>query len=105
MFCHMLQFTSGLTQLEGIAVGALLLGRIHLMGADLYTVQRAVVRSTAMVCALVDAAVNALVCMTFFHVHVLLFVDSVVAFPAARILCTGILRLCFLRCIILLYKI
>ena len=101
----MLQFTSGLTQLEGIAVGALLLGRIHLMGADLYTVQRAVVRSAAMVCALVDAAVNALVCMTFFHDHVLLFVDSVLAFPVRRILCTGLLSLCFLRRVILLHHV
>ena len=99
----MLQFSS-LTQLEGIAVGALLLRRIHLMGSNLYTVQRAVIRCAAMVCALVDTTVNALVCMTFFHVHVLLFIDSVVAFPVARILCTGILRLCFLRRIILLHK-
>lgn len=101
----MLQFTSGLTQLERIAVGALFLGRIHLMRADLYAVQRAVIRGAAMICALVDTAVNALVCMTFFHDHVLLFVDSVVAFPVGHILCIGILRLRFLCCIVLLHKI
>lgn len=80
----MLQFSS-LTQLEGIAVRALFLRRIHLVSSNLYTVQRAVIRCAAMVCTLVYTTVNALVCMTFFHVHVLLFIDSVIAFPTAHI--------------------
>lgn len=75
------------------------------MCANLHPIQRAVIRGAAMIGALRYAAVNALVCMTFFHDHVLLFVDSVLAFPVRRILCTSLLSLCFLRRVILLHHV
>ena len=61
-----------LAKLKGLAVSALLFGRIHLMCAHLNALQCTIIRSGAMVCALFNGAANALVCMTFIHDHVLL---------------------------------
>ena len=49
---------------EGLAVGALVHGRILLMGADQDLIQGAVVLSLAMMGALLNGALDALVCMT-----------------------------------------
>ena len=49
---------------EGLAVGALVLGGVHLVGAHQDLVQRAVVLVTAVMGALLDGALDALVCMT-----------------------------------------
>ena len=57
----------GSAQLERFAVRALLLGRIHLMGAHTDAVQRAVLRILAVVCTLLYRTADALVCMTFVH--------------------------------------
>ena len=56
---------------EGLAVGALVHGGVSLMGADHDAVQRAVVLGVAMVSALLDGTLDALVCMTV-HIHFLL---------------------------------
>ena len=48
---------------EGLAVGALVLGGVSLVGTHLDTVQRAVVLGVAVVCAGLDGAFDALVCM------------------------------------------
>jgi uncharacterized MAPEG superfamily protein len=56
---------------EGHAVGALIHGRICLMGADQNSVEGAVVFAVAVVCALLDGAFNGLVCMTI-HNEILL---------------------------------
>ena len=58
---------SFLLQTERLAVGALLLGRINFMGADLNLVQRAVVFGTAMVGTLGYAASDTLVCLITVH--------------------------------------
>jgi len=49
---------------EGLAVGALILSRICLMGAHQDSVQRAVILGITVVSAGLDGAFNALVCMT-----------------------------------------
>ena len=49
---------------EGHAVGALIHGRIHLVGTNQNLVQGAVVLMAAMVGTLLDGAFDALVCMT-----------------------------------------
>ena len=48
---------------EGLAVGALIHGRIGLVGAHKDSIQRAVVGIAAVVCALLDGAFDALVCI------------------------------------------
>ena len=57
---------------EGLAVGALIHSRILLVGAHQNAVQRAVVCGVAMVCAGLDGAFDALVCV-FVHGSYLLF--------------------------------
>ena len=49
---------------EGHAVGALIHGRIHLVGTNQNLVQGAVVLVAAMIGTLLDSAFDALVCMT-----------------------------------------
>ena len=56
---------------EGHAVGALIHGRIALMGTHQDSVQRTEILLAAVVCALGDGAFNALVCVTA-HVFLLL---------------------------------
>ena len=56
---------------EGLAVGTLVLGGIGLMGAHQDPVQRAVVLVLAVVCALLDGALDALICMVV-HIDFLL---------------------------------
>ena len=58
---------------EGLAVRALIHGGILLMGADQDLVQRTVVLSLAMMGALLNGALNALVCMAI-HNPILLLV-------------------------------
>ena len=53
----------GLLLAEGLAVGTLFLGGICLVGTHQNTLQRAEVRIVAVVCALMDGALNALICM------------------------------------------
>ena len=56
---------------EGLAVGALVLGGVGLVGAHQNAVQRAVVLVLTVVCALLDGALDTLVGMTV-HFHFLL---------------------------------
>ena len=49
---------------EGLAVGALVCGGVHLMGAHQDLLQRTVVLMTAVMGALLDGTFNALVCVT-----------------------------------------
>ena len=56
---------------EGLAVGALVLSGVGLMGAHQDAVQGAVVLAVAMVCAGLDGAFDALVGMAV-HIHFLL---------------------------------
>ena len=58
---------------EGFAVGALILGGVHLVGAHQDLVQRTEVLVAAVVCALLDGAFNALVGMTVHRFFLLLF--------------------------------
>ena len=48
---------------EGLAVGALILGGIHLVGTHQNLVQRAVVLAGAVISALLNGAFDALVCI------------------------------------------
>ena len=57
---------------EGLAVGALVHGGVTLVGSDQNTVQSTVVCITAVVCALLNGAFDALVCFTI-HCQFLLF--------------------------------
>ena len=59
---------------EGLAVGALVCGGIGLVGAHQDPVQRAVICLLAMVLALLNSTLNALVCMTVHGIILLLFV-------------------------------
>ena len=68
------RFLASLLLAEGLAVGALVLGGVHLVGAHQNPVQRAVVLVFAVVCTLLDGAFNALVGVTVGHDHFLLFV-------------------------------
>ena len=52
---------------EGLAVGALICSGIDFVGAHQDLVQRTVVLVTAVMGALLDGALNALVCMTVHH--------------------------------------
>ena len=56
--------SAGLLRPEGLAVGALVLGGVGLVGAHQNPVQGAVVLGVAVVSAGLDGAFNALVCMT-----------------------------------------
>ena len=49
---------------EGLAVSALILSRIHFMGAHQNAVQGAIVLAVAVVCTLLNGAFDALICMT-----------------------------------------
>ena len=60
---------------EGLAVGALILGGIHFVGAHQDPVQRAVVLVLAVISALLDGAFDALVSMAI-HSHFLLLFDT-----------------------------
>ena len=57
---------------EGLAVGALVLSGVCLVGAHQNTVQRAVVLAVAVVSTLTNSAFNALICVIV-HCHFLLF--------------------------------
>ena len=59
---------------EGLAVGALIHGGIHLVGTHQNPIQGAVVLSVAVVSALLDSAFDALVCMTV-HINSLLLFE------------------------------
>ena len=74
---------AGLLLSEGLAVSTLIHGRIHLMGADHNTVQRAVVLITAVMGALTDGAFDTLVCMVV-HRSFLLCLDSGLVYPSDR---------------------
>ena len=60
---------------ERLAVGTLILSRICLMGTNQNAVQRAVVLTVAMICAGLDGAFDALVCVAV-HDFLLLLLDS-----------------------------
>jgi hypothetical protein len=68
---------------EGLAVGTLVHGGIHLMGADHNAVQRAVVLITAVMGALTDGAFDALVSMVV-HGSFLLCLNSGLVYPSDR---------------------
>ena len=75
--------------LERFAVSALLLSRVHLMGADLNALERAIICVRTMVLALLYRTADALVCMTFVHHNnVLLLIGSPIACPSAHSLFT-----------------
>lgn len=57
-------FVARLSLTERLAVGTLILGGVFLVGTYQDTIQRAVVLAVAMVCALLNGAFNALVCVT-----------------------------------------
>ena len=63
---------------EGLAVGTLIFGGIHLMGTHLDLVQRAVIRGIAVVSALLNGACDALVCIAV-HCRFLLFSEYAVS--------------------------
>ena len=63
---------------EGLAVGALVLSRRSLVGAHQNTLQRAEVCVLAVILALLNSALNALICMTIHSVILLIFVMSLV---------------------------
>ena len=65
---------------EGLAVGALIHGGVHLMGAHQNAIQGAIVLAVAVVCALLHGAFDALVGVAF-HRSFLLF------FWIAKLLC------------------
>ena len=52
---------------EGLAVGALILGGVYLVGTYQNAVQRTVVLALAMMCALTDSTLNGLVGMVVHH--------------------------------------
>jgi hypothetical protein len=58
---------------EGLAVGALVHGGICLMGAYQNPLQGAEIGILAVMCALLDSTLNALVCMTIHSLMILLF--------------------------------
>ena len=60
---------------EGLAVGALVLSGVCLVGAHQNTVQRAVVLAVAVVCTLLNGAFDALVCIAV-HISFLLLLNS-----------------------------
>ena len=62
---------------EGLTVGALILSGIRFMGADQNAIQRTVVLAVAMICALLNGTLDALVCMAV-HVHFLLVLISAI---------------------------
>lgn len=64
-----------LLPLEGFAVGALILGRIGFMGTNQNAVQRAVILVPAVICALLDGALDTLIGMSV-HGHFLLLLIS-----------------------------
>ena len=68
----------GLLHAEGLAVGALILGGIDLVGAHQDPVQRTVVLAGAVMCALLNGAFNALVCVTVHIVFLLCLVSQIV---------------------------
>ena len=65
---------------EGLAVGALVHGRVCLMGTHQNLVQRAVIFTVAVVGAGLDGAFDALVCMTI-HIHFLLLFGTPLVWP------------------------
>ena len=67
------QKASHLSLSEGLAVGALVHGRICLMGAHQNLVQRAIVLVLTVVSTVFDGAFDALVCMTVHTRYLLLF--------------------------------
>ena len=56
--------SAGLLLAEGLAVGALILSGIHLMGAHQDLIQGTVVLVTAVMGTLLDGTLDTLVCMT-----------------------------------------
>ena len=71
---------------EGLAVGALVHGRILLMGANQDLVQRAVVLMAAVMGALLDSAFDALVCVTV-HKETSFELDSGIVWTDSGKLC------------------
>ena len=63
---------------EGLAVGALIHGRIALVGAHQNPVQRTVVLVLAVVCALMDGAFDALVGIAVHGIRLLFLISSLV---------------------------
>ena len=70
-----LSVISGSSELERLTVRALDFSRIHLVGAHLDALERTVIALRAVVCTLIDTAVDRLVRMTF-HCDVLLCLIS-----------------------------
>ena len=58
-----LRFLRLIFGLKAHAIGALFLGRVTLMGSDCNAVQRAIILSIAVVCALGNRAFDALICV------------------------------------------
>ena len=71
---------------EGLAVGALVLSGVCLMGTHQNTVQRTVVGIAAVVCALLDSTLDRLVSMAV-HVIFLLFLVMLLLCHSRRKIC------------------
>ena len=69
---------------EGLAVGALLIGGVHLMGAHLNVLQRAVVLGVTVIGALLNGAGDALVCVAI-HILFLLLIGFCASMTRLRI--------------------
>ena len=69
---------------EGLAVGALVLSGICLMGSHQDAVQRAVVLAVAVVCTLLNGAFDALVCIAAHSSFLLLLNSGLVWLPASE---------------------
>ena len=67
---------------EGLAVGALILGGVYLVGTYQNAVQRTVVLAVAVVSALLNSTLNTLVCLAV-HNSFLLLLDSGLVWLAA----------------------
>ena len=65
---------------EGLAVGTLIGSGIHLMGAHQNSFQRAIICILAVMLALLDSTLNALVCMTI-HSDILLLIMMILDYP------------------------
>ena len=72
---------AGLLLTEGLAVGALIHGGVHLMGADHDAVQRTVILVLTVMGTLTDGTFDALVCMVV-HGSFLLCLDSGLVCPS-----------------------
>jgi hypothetical protein len=93
-----------LLSLEGLAVGALLLSGVHLMGTHLDVLQRAVVSAVAMVGALLYGAADALVGVGI-HINILLFIEFKASMSQmSKLIHRFLAKYCILKQSVLFYR-